>query len=271
MKKALILLAISSVSLIFADQYTQTYQQARVNYPNGYASCSANRDGGGAAQDLRDSQTIRNRQEIRDELRSRVNQRIDQRMGGGRVDSDDQDDDDFDDQDNNSQVNAADRDIGQKIRNAISSGWFSKGFQGVAVRVDNGNVVLRGFVDSEDSKKKVEDTVRKLDGVKNVDNQIRVKSDRDVSRDDASLQNRDGAAQDYAAKPEDRLLNARIRERLESSGIRGREALVIKTADGIVIISGPIDGQEDSQRLQNLIRGIEGVRSVNNQLDVKNK
>jgi osmotically-inducible protein OsmY len=255
MKKALILLAISSVSLIFADQYTQTYQQARVNYPNGYSptysSCTA-RDGGGT-QDLRDRQDIRIR--------------TDQRGGGQKVDSDDQDNDDFDDQDDINQVSPVDRDIGKKIRDAISSGWFSKGFQGVAVRVNNGNVVLRGFVDSEDNKKKVEDTVRKIDGVKNVDNQIRVKQ----NRDDARMQNRDSAVQDYAAKPEDRQLNARIRERLENSGVRGREALVIKTADGIVIISGPIDRQEDSQRLQNLIRGIEGVRSVNNQLDVKNK
>lgn len=297
MKKTLILLALGSVSLIFADQYTQSYPQARVSYPSGYtpnyASCPAG--GGGSYQDQRTSQDPRASQDQRAYLNQK--ERANQSQGGGqRSDqySDDQDDDDQDDQDYDQQSdmrspNAADRDLDKRVRDAISSGWFSRGYQGVRIRINNGNVMLRGIVDSEENKKKVEDTVRKIDGVKQVDNQIRVKQDRDSrdSRDrdardnrnrdtgSARMQNRDSTekmtAQDQASNPQDRQLNARIRERLENSGIRGREMLILKTTDGVVIISGNIDRMEDSQRLHNLIRGIEGVRSVNNQLNVKNK
>lgn len=71
----------------------------------------------------------------------------------------------------------SDQDLTKKIRDKIGSGWFSRGYEDVQVAVNNGNVTLAGTVRTIDDKQKVEKEVRKIDGVKNVDNRISVQEE----------------------------------------------------------------------------------------------
>lgn len=50
-----------------------------------------------------------------------------------------------------------------------------KEFQNIAFDINDGAVVLTGIVDKQEDKTKAEDTVKKISGVKSVDNQITVK------------------------------------------------------------------------------------------------
>lgn len=50
-----------------------------------------------------------------------------------------------------------------------------KEFQNIAFDINDGAVVLTGIVDKQEDKAKAEDTVKKIKGVKSVDNQITVK------------------------------------------------------------------------------------------------
>jgi len=70
----------------------------------------------------------------------------------------------------------SDQELLKKIRNKISSGWFSKGYDEVDVKVTNGNVTLGGTVNTMDDRKKVEKDVREISGVRSVNNQVTVQS-----------------------------------------------------------------------------------------------
>lgn len=171
-------------------------------------------------------------------------------------------------------------DLNKRVREALSGGWFSSGYKNVTFEVNGANVTLRGTVDSNEHKKNAEDAVRKVDGVQNVNNQITVNADTSKSnvntsngRTNTNYDNRteNKYSQDAATTNEDRQLNAKIRERLKSGLFsKGYETLILRTSNGIVVISGNVDTQDDVQKVHDEVKKVEGVRSVNNQLNVKN-
>lgn len=173
---------------------------------------------------------------------------------------------------NNGQV--SDQDIRKEIQDTVGSGWFTEGYKNVSFDVNNGNVTLRGTVDTINDKNKVEDSVRKIDGVRQINNQINV-SERNSNNtySDSDLQSSETKfPQDRAGNLQDRQINARIRDKLNNGWFsKGYETLMIRTANGIVMISGTVDKPEDIQAINDDIQEIEGVRSVNNQLNVKNR
>jgi osmotically-inducible protein OsmY len=174
--------------------------------------------------------------------------------------------------DNRDQQRNSDQEIHKKIQDTLSSGWFSKGFQNVMFDVNNGNVNLRGSVDTLDDKNKVESSVRDIDGVRQVNNQITVTPDTTRSSGDSRNQYAQKYPQDTAANQQDRDLNAKIRDKLSGGWFsKGYETIVIKTTNGVVVLSGTVDRIEDGQKIANDIKAIEGVKSVNNQLTVKNR
>lgn len=186
---------------------------------------------------------------------------------------------------------ASDQEINTKIRDALGSGWFSKGYENVSYDVNNGNVTLRGSVDTIENKNKVEESVRKIDGVRQVNNQITV--DKNSSGTYSDSQRRDGYSdsqkrsdgyydsqkasdnkysQDHASNSQDRELNAKIRDKLGSGWFsKGYDTVVIRTTNGVVTISGTVDKHEDITKISEQIRSVDGVRSVNNQLTAKNR
>jgi osmotically-inducible protein OsmY len=72
--------------------------------------------------------------------------------------------------------NNPDQDLGKKIRDKIGSGWFTKGYDEVEVQVRNGNVMLQGTVKTPEDREKVEKEVHNIDGVRSVNNQIRIQN-----------------------------------------------------------------------------------------------
>ena len=73
------------------------------------------------------------------------------------------------------QSSASDQELVKKIHSALSSGWLSKGYQNVSFDVDNGVVNLKGSVDTLESKNRIEGDMKKIDGVRQVNNQITVR------------------------------------------------------------------------------------------------
>lgn len=180
----------------------------------------------------------------------------------------------------------SDQEINDKIRDAIGSGWFSKGYENVSFNVRNGNVSLRGSVATLDDRKNVEDAVRKIEGVRSVDNQIvinKVEANKDSSsntnRGAYSDTNKNGYSeeqlldsekkypQDKAATIFDRQLNAKIRDKVSNGWFsQGYKTIALRTNNGVVLITGSLDNRDDLQKLIDKIREIEGIRSVDNQI-----
>src|SRR5690349_294366 len=68
----------------------------------------------------------------------------------------------------------SDQELEGKIRDKISSGTFSKGYDQVNVKVKEGVVTLDGTVPTQDDKDKVEKEVRQMSGVKGLNSNLSV-------------------------------------------------------------------------------------------------
>lgn len=167
--------------------------------------------------------------------------------------------------------NYSDQNINGKVDDIVGSGWFSKGFQNVSYDVNNGNVTIRGTVDSIENKNKIEDKIRKIDGVKSVTNDLKIAKENPSAYSESQLKDSEKKyPRDSAATLQDRQLNARIRDSLSNGWLwNSYETLVIRTDNGIVILSGVVDKPEEIQKVSDRLKEVEGVKAIKNQLDVK--
>lgn len=183
------LLALGSVSIASADQYYYGGQGYCPNCPqgNGYSQDGYYQDGyyqGGYYQNQpyqnyyyqgQNQQTYyqrddRNYQQQNQSTNS--NQQYYQQQGKQQ-----QQYYAYGTQNRDNQKSVSDQDIKAKIQDSLNGGWFAQGFNNVSFEINNGNVTLRGTVDSMDNKNKIEENVKKMDGVKQVNNQITVAKD----------------------------------------------------------------------------------------------
>lgn len=294
MKKLFALIALGSVSLVSADQYYQPYgsgpgcpscnngegyyYQDQPNTGNYYQQNQRQSPQGYYQRDDRNFQRNNqydNQQQFPRNQSYDQNQLYYQQQGNQSYDRDQQSnyDNAYGAPKDVNQRGFSDQEINKRIHDTLSSGWFSKGFKNVYFDVNNGVVNLRGSVDTLENKNKVEDSVKKIDGVKQVNNQITIVKENPETYTDSQLQNSEKKyPQDFASNSEDRQLNAKIRDKLSSGWFsKGYETLVIRTTNGVVVVSGLVDKFEDIQKIGDQIKGVDGVRSVNNQITVKNR
>ncbi len=166
-----------------------------------------------------------------------------------------------------------DQRLNKKVHDTLTGGWFSKGFQDVSYDVNGGHVTLRGTVDSQENKDQVDNSIKKIDGVTGVTNEITVvKAGSKGYTDEQLLNSEKKYPRDTATGTDDRQLNARIRDKLSLGWFsKNSETVVIRTANGTVIITGTVEKPEDVQKVTDQVKAIEGVNNVNNQLQVKPK
>lgn len=251
MKTIFTLIALASVALVSAGQSNPNYQNSNSAYPsytNGYNQQNQPNNGY-YQQNQRPSA-----QEYYDQ-----NQQSNGRSYGYR--------------NGDNQKIVSDQDISNKIKSLLAAGWFTNGHEHVTFDVNNGNVNLRGSVDSTDNKNKIEESVRKLDGVKQVNSQITVVPKVNPAYTDEQLQkNEKKYPQDAASSYEDRQLNAYIRERLSGGWFsKNYETIQLRTSNGVVVISGTLDKPDDIQKINDLLIDIPGARTVNMQIRANNR
>lgn len=271
MKKLFTLIALGSAALVSADQYHhQSYRndyQDQCDNGNYYQQNQRQNSQGYYRHDQRDDRNNRRNNQYDSRQQSPKNQRSYQQRGDLSYNDDSQKN--YSD----NQSAPTDQDLNRKIQETLSSGWFSKGFQNVSFDVIDGNVKLKGSVDTLENKNKIEDSVKKINGVRDVNNQITVVKESADTYSEPQLQNSEKKySQDRASTPQDRQLNAKIRDQLSNTWFsKGYDMLVIKTTNGAVVITGTVDKPEDVQKINDQIKNIEGVKSVNTQLGVKNR
>ena len=71
---------------------------------------------------------------------------------------------------------AGDAAVTAKVKTAIATDVGARTATAVNVTTYNGTVQLTGFVDNNDQKKRAEEAAKKVEGVKSVKNDIRLKS-----------------------------------------------------------------------------------------------
>jgi osmotically-inducible protein OsmY len=73
-----------------------------------------------------------------------------------------------------------DQQLTSKIQDSLRSAFSSK-YNNVNATVNNGNVTLTGTVASQDDRNSLEEKVRGITGVQNINNQVRVQNQQDSS------------------------------------------------------------------------------------------
>lgn len=175
-----------------------------------------------------------------------------------------------------------DQEIAKDVHEVLAGGWFSKGYPNVSFDVNNGVVTIRGVVETLEDKTKLDESLRKVDGIRQVNNQLTVtgqKASANYQRnsngymaDTDKMVKEKTHPQDTAATDSDKTINAKIRDKLSGGWFAtGYETIIIRTANGVVTITGTVDKFEDLDKINSEIKKIDGVKSVNNQLKVKNR
>jgi len=145
--------------------------------------------------------------------------------------------------------NVADSRLTVKINTAL---WSDLRFPGRLISVDtqDGVVTLRGKVDSEEAKKAADDIIGRVEGVKELRNELQIVPPERRAEVDA----RDQAiarALDAKFKQDPQLQDAVIDTRVDA---------------GAVTLSGQVRNAAARSRAVELARSVPGVRSVRNEL-----
>lgn len=166
--------------------------------------------------------------------------------------------------DSNDDDDVSDSTIMGDVKDVIGPGVISSGYENVKATVNDGNVVLTGSVKTQGDKEKIEKKIRDIDGVDRVDSQITVQemSTKANATNDFS--------KDIAANSADKQLNEKIRDKVSRGWLwDSYKDVTLNTNDGVVTLEGQVGKTSDQEKLVNEIQKIEGVKSVNSRLVIK--
>lgn len=124
----------------------------------------------------------------------------------------------------------------------------------ISVETQQGVVTLSGFVSSQDQAEKAVALVKKVEGVKSVNDKLHVRDEQKQS------------VQGYAG---DTATTGKIKAKLLADDIVPSRNVKVETTDGVVQLSGTVENQAQSERAESVAKAVEGVKSVKNDLAVK--
>ncbi|MGC3979764.1 MAG: BON domain-containing protein [Steroidobacteraceae bacterium] len=123
----------------------------------------------------------------------------------------------------------------------------------INVEVYKGEVQLNGFVDSAEAKAAASTATRSVEGVKSVQNNLQIRADRSA-----------GQAID------DTVITARVKTALIGDSRTKASQIEVSTNAGVVQLGGFVDSAASKSVAAELARAVDGVKSVQNELQVKN-
>jgi hyperosmotically inducible protein len=155
--------------------------------------------------------------------------------------------------DNTAKTTLDDNAINAKINTALIGDPATKARQ-IDVEVSSGIVQLNGFVDSAASKTRAEELARQVAGVKEVHNNLQV-----------------GAAPRPAGTVvDDGMVTSKVKTALIGNNTTKAYQINVTTREGVVQLSGFVDSEAAKAEAERLARNVAGVRSVKNDLEMRN-
>lgn len=185
--------------------------------------------------------------------------------------------------DDGKNLSQADRDLLDRIHDALEQDSSRQDLRDVNVEVVDGAVILSGWVYSEQDHKIVKSKVEKVDGVKKVDDRLEVKnkgaalrssynSRGDLSDMSPEEYNRSSTYQKDATRPEvisDVQLKQKIQDAL-AGGFFGKEykSVSFDVHNGDVILRGTVDSDSDKKEVVKRVHDVKGVKRVDDQIRI---
>ncbi|NRN14390.1 MULTISPECIES: molecular chaperone OsmY [Serratia] len=124
----------------------------------------------------------------------------------------------------------------------------------ISVKTEKGTVILSGFVGSQAQAEHAVAVAGKVEGVKTVSDKLHVKDEANQS------------IKSYAG---DTATTSELKAKLLADDIVPSRNVKVETTDGVVQLSGEVKTQAQSERAESIAKAIDGVKSVKNDLVVK--
>jgi osmotically-inducible protein OsmY len=142
--------------------------------------------------------------------------------------------------------------ITAKVKSELAIDPTAKAYQ-INVDTRDGVVQLNGFVDNQAGKTAAERIARKVGGVKRVENNL------DIKAQDRSM----GEAVD------DNKLTLKVKAALAADSSTKAREIKVDVNEGIVQLGGFVDSEQMKTEAGRVARGVEGVKRVENNLEVQ--
>jgi hyperosmotically inducible periplasmic protein len=139
--------------------------------------------------------------------------------------------------------------ITSKAKIALYADGRVKGRE-VSVETMNGEIFLRGKVDSEEAKSAAAEVARGIDGVKNVKNDLQVVS----------------ASTRKAVTADDKVITRSVETRFSKDP--ELKKIDVRTDAGVVVLSGQVANITAAARASEMAHKVDGVKAVKNELRV---
>jgi osmotically-inducible protein OsmY len=157
-----------------------------------------------------------------------------------------------------------DQELNKRVQDKIKSSWHADSYKNVQAKVNDGAVTLIGFVPTLKDKENLEKAIRNIEGVKTVNSKITV-------NDTSTMPKREFNRDTFVTSADDQL-NKKIRDQVSRGWIwDSYKNVVLHTSNGIVTLDGFINNLNDQQKLIKEVEKVEGVKSVKNNLQIKNR
>ncbi len=115
-------------------------------------------------------------------------------------------------------------------------------------------VQLNGFVDNEKEKAQAESVAKAVSGVKAVQNNLLIKE----------------AAQTTGGAIDDTTITAKVKSALVDSSDTKAGDIKVETRGGVVLLSGFVANEAEKAAATRVAQSVDGVKSVNNSISVRN-
>lgn len=154
-----------------------------------------------------------------------------------------------------------DQEIAKKIQDYLKGGWFSKSYEGVNVRVNNGKVTLSGTVPTNEDKQKIEKDVRNINGVRQLSSDLKATDNKGEKEKEFP--------QDAYATSADEQLNKKIRDQISKGWVwNSYKDISLHTSNGEVTLEGTVESIDDQYKLMEDVGKVEGVKRVKSNLKI---
>ena len=124
----------------------------------------------------------------------------------------------------------------------------------INLEVYKGVVQLNGFVDNDKERSQAETVAKGVSGVKGVENNLLIKQ----------------AAQTTGGAIDDSTITAKVKSALIDSSDTKAGDIKVETRGGVVLLSGFVANETQKAAASKVAQSVEGVKSVNNSISVKN-
>jgi hyperosmotically inducible periplasmic protein len=141
--------------------------------------------------------------------------------------------------------------VTSKVKLALTKNSTTKA-RDIEVTTFRGTVQLNGFVDSSDMKSAATRVATGVRGVVSVDNNLRIGDER--------------TAGEYI---DDKVLGVKVRTALVQDPIVKERQITVETHEGVVQLGGFVNSSDEKAQATRVASAVTGVRSVKNDLTVK--